>query len=86
MRHKQIYEGDVIKPQMADEGGYLMECCHCGLVHRLDFTLNSNVGPVDPREIRLELRVHLDEAKTKAARAHLPNGKKLGRLIAGTSK
>jgi hypothetical protein len=76
--------GDLIKPRMADEGSYFMTCCDCSLVHRLDFTLNSNV-PVDPREIRLELRVYRDDQKTKAARAQMPNGKKLGRLIEGKS-
>jgi hypothetical protein len=72
MRHKQVYKGDVIKPRMADEGGYIMECCDCSLVHRLDFSLNSNIGPVDPREIRLELRVYRDNEKTAEARAARP--------------
>jgi hypothetical protein len=61
-------DDELIRPRMASEGGYFMQCCSCGLVHRLDFSLNSNVGPADPREYRLELRVYRDEEKTLAAR------------------
>ncbi len=69
---KQIICGDLIKPKMAGQGGYLMECCDCGLVHRLDFTLNLNDEEIDPDKVRLELRVYRDEEKTAQARAAAP--------------
>jgi hypothetical protein len=66
---KPIKDGDLIRPSMAKDGAYFMECCDCGLVHRLDFS-NLTQGDVeaDPREVELVLRVYRDEQKTVAAR------------------
>jgi hypothetical protein len=36
MPYKQAYEGEVIFPARR---GYKMQCCDCGLVHRMDFGL-----------------------------------------------
>lgn len=33
-RYRQQYDGDWVRPVMK---GYLMKCCDCGLVHRLNF-------------------------------------------------
>jgi hypothetical protein len=55
-----IRDGQLIRPRMAMEGGYHMECCDCGLVHRLDFSITPENG--------LELRVYCDEEKTFNAR------------------
>jgi hypothetical protein len=63
-----IRGGDLIIPRMADEGSYYMTCCDCNLVHRLDFSLNWNVPPLGPDEVRIELRVYRDEEKTLVAR------------------
>jgi hypothetical protein len=61
---RPIGDGSVIKPRTADQRGYTMECCSCGLRHRLDFSLNVNGNEVDPRKVRLELRVYrIDQPK-----------------------
>jgi hypothetical protein len=44
-----VRDGEVIHPRMADHGGYQMECCGCGIVHRLDFSIGDR---------GLELRVY----------------------------
>lgn len=36
MKYKQAKDGELIKPVRK---GYMMACCDCGLVHRLDFFL-----------------------------------------------
>lgn len=36
MRYKQVYSGEWVQPTRK---GYLMKCCDCGLVHRMDFRL-----------------------------------------------
>jgi hypothetical protein len=54
-----IRDGQLIRPRMGADGGYHMECCDCGLVHRLDFSITEN---------GLELRVFRDEKKTFNAR------------------
>ena len=58
---KQIHAGDLIRPKMQDQGGYKMQCCDCGLVHRLDFTITEDDG--------LHLRVYRLDAETQKARA-----------------
>jgi len=35
-KYKQVTDGEWVKPQMRD---YKMECCDCGLKHRLDFLI-----------------------------------------------
>lgn len=66
MSDEPIKNGDVILPPT--DAPYFMTCCDCGLVHALHFSINSNVGPVDPAEHRIELRVYRDEDKTVRAR------------------
>jgi hypothetical protein len=56
---KQIEQGALILPRMAADGGYLFECCDCGLTHRLDFAISEN---------GLEMRVWGDQAATDTAR------------------
>jgi hypothetical protein len=46
--HKGV-AGELVLPRMADAGGYYFQCCDCGLVHRLDFTITEEHG--------LEIRV-----------------------------
>jgi hypothetical protein len=58
---KQTEQGALILPRMAADGGYLFQCCDCGLVHRLDFTMTEANG--------LEMRVYGDVAATAKARA-----------------
>jgi hypothetical protein len=60
MIEASIGDGQLIRPRMGEDGGYHMECCDCGLVHRLDFSITPENG--------LELRVHCDEEKTFNAR------------------
>lgn len=36
MRYRQVYSGEWVHPVRK---GYLMKCCDCGLVHRIDFKL-----------------------------------------------
>jgi hypothetical protein len=67
---KPIEDGALILPPT--DAPYHMECCDCGLVHALHFSINSNVGPVDPAEHRIELRVYRDEARTAEARSKKP--------------
>jgi hypothetical protein len=54
-----IRDGQLIRPRMATDGGYYAECCDCGLVHRLDFSITEN---------GLKLYVYRDEGKTFIAR------------------
>ena len=72
MKEAPIRDGQLIRPRMANAGGYHMECCDCGLVHRLDFS-NLMQGDVeaDPRKVELVLRVFRDEEKTRTARARI---------------
>jgi hypothetical protein len=65
-----IRDGQLIRPRMANDGGYFMECCDCGLVHKISFR-NLMQGDVeaDPREVELVLRVYRDEEKTLIARS-----------------
>jgi hypothetical protein len=55
-----VRDGQLIRPRMAMEGAYHTECCDCGLVHKLDFSITPENG--------LELRVYRDEEKTFNAR------------------
>jgi hypothetical protein len=50
MTEAPIRDGQLIRPRMGTDGGYHMECCDCGLVHRLDFSITPENG--------LELRVY----------------------------
>jgi len=34
MKYRKQYDGDWIRPRMK---GYLVKCCDCGLVHRINF-------------------------------------------------
>jgi hypothetical protein len=61
---KQVKDGGLIRRKMAEDGGYLMACCDCGLMHRLDFTITTDDG--------LHLRVYRDEAETAKERAANP--------------
>jgi hypothetical protein len=55
-----IRDGELIRPRMGADGGYHTECCDCGLVHKLDFSITPENG--------LELRVYRDQEKTFNAR------------------
>jgi Zn-finger protein len=39
MKFEQVEAGEWVQPKRK---GYLMKCCDCGLVHRLDFRLVKN--------------------------------------------
>ena len=43
--------------------GYLMECCDCGLVHRVDFAVRGRIRR------QVQMRVFRDEEATEAKRA-----------------
>jgi len=60
MRYQQQHDGDTIRPVMR---GYRMLCCHCGLVHRLDFFV-VHWG----RGHKVEFKVWRDNRATAAAR------------------
>lgn len=34
MRYRQVQDGEWVKPRMRK---YYMQCCDCGLVHKIDF-------------------------------------------------
>jgi hypothetical protein len=38
---RKIKEGEWVRPVMT---GYLMECCRCGLVHKMDFRVSADGG------------------------------------------
>jgi Zn-finger protein len=36
MKFEQVYDGEWVQPKRR---GYMMQCCDCGLVHKLNFRL-----------------------------------------------
>lgn len=60
MRYKRVVAGEWVNPI---KKGYKMMCCHCGLVHRLEF---DHVKWGRGRKIRF--RAWRDERATAAAR------------------
>ena len=53
-------QGALIRPAMADVGGFFFQCCDCALVHRIDFDITPKNG--------LEMRVYGDVEETRKAR------------------
>jgi hypothetical protein len=54
--YKHLTEGEWERPL---HRGYRLACCHCGLVHKVDFRIVN-------REV--QFRVHIDERATAAMR------------------
>lgn len=67
-KRKQVYDGEWIAPVRKN---YEMECCDCGLVHRLDFRLIPwrNGGK------RIIFRAFRDKRKTAATRRKKKDGR-----------
>ena len=64
MRYHQIYDGDVVIPQMV---GYRMQCCDCGLVHRITFAVVK-----DGRRRRVAFSATRDNRATAQVRRRRP--------------
>ena len=60
LRREKPPLGSLIKPRMGADGGYFLECCDCGLTHRLDFSITP--------ENALEMRVYAAPDETAQAR------------------
>lgn len=56
---KKQKSGEWVQPVMR---GYLMGCCDCGLVHRLDFRI------VGSRKLKVQFRAYRHIGRTKALR------------------
>ena len=41
MPTKDVSPGEWVRPKMT---GYLMECCKCGAVHKMDFLVDPKTG------------------------------------------
>lgn len=69
-RYPHIQNGQTIEPRMAEDGGYRIACCSCGLVHRFDFRVVTRNG-----RRRVQFTVWLDARATGQIRRKL---KRLG--------
>jgi hypothetical protein len=47
---RQVHDGEWVRPVMT---GYIMECCGCGLQHRMDFRVTPERG-LEMRGFRIE--------------------------------
>ena len=50
-RYAQVYDGEWVQPRRK---GYLMQCCDCGLAHRMNFRLKG--GKIQFQAFRLRKR------------------------------
>lgn len=70
MRFDEPSAGEWVQPV---QRGYLLACCDCGLVHRMDFRVTKNRRRGKPVAIlgnaRAWFRVYRDEAATAELRA-----------------
>jgi hypothetical protein len=62
MRYPQIHDGETVYPARR---GYKMQCCDCGLVHRIDFWLEPH-GTKGRKKIAL--KAYRDDRATAAVR------------------
>lgn len=64
-RYNEPEEGEWVQPIPE---GYKLQCCDCGLVHRLDFRVSAyGIAGVGP-EYRVQFRVFRDNRATAAVR------------------
>jgi hypothetical protein len=59
-KFKKIKDGQLVRPKM---DGYLIGCCDCGLVHRIDFEI-TRMGI-------LKFRAYRDDNSTKKLRKRM---------------
>lgn len=50
MKIRDVKDGEWVRPVMS---GYVMECCRCGLKHRMDFRITKERG-LEMRGVRIE--------------------------------
>jgi hypothetical protein len=50
MKARDVKDNEWIKPAMT---GYIMECCGCGMMHRMDFRVESDGINIELRGARL---------------------------------
>lgn len=72
MASSQVKDGEWIRPR---KRGYLMQCCDCALVHRLNFqivedhpTRKALCYRVRNRTLHVEFQAFRDETRTRARR------------------
>jgi hypothetical protein len=76
MSYRKQHDGDRVMPEMT---GYKMECCDCGLVHRIDFEVRlviaekpnnifTTVKPRNANKLRVILTPYRDNRATAAKR------------------
>ena len=69
MTYRQLYDGDSVS---IEKGGHWnLQCCDCGLVHRLDFKVSSEATVVE---------VHQENRRTAAVRRGRDCKKKIKEL------
>ena len=54
--YEDVEAGEWVQPSRT---GYLMQCCDCGLIHKLDFRIKNG---------RIQFRCDRDERRTAAVR------------------
>lgn len=68
MKYPQVYEGEWVRPI---KKGYKMQCCDCGLVHKVDFKISGR---------HVLLRAFRDERATAAVRRGKQSKAKIKKL------
>jgi hypothetical protein len=63
-KYPTVYEGDWVRPYMR---GYRIECCDCGLIHRLDFRVRKGDRAAG-ENLSVELRAFRDNRATAQIR------------------
>lgn len=63
--YQQIHEGEWIEPTRK---GFVNQCCHCGLVHIIDFAVvdRRTKAPIPNATVQFKLKI--DNRKTAASR------------------
>lgn len=60
-KYQQIYEGEPMEVPKT----WIIGCCDCGLVHRLEFTY---ITPKGKKRKKLMVTVYVDKGRTKTKR------------------
>jgi len=50
MKARDVKDGEWVRPKMT---GYIFECCGCGMMHRMDFRVQSDGVNIEMRGARL---------------------------------
>jgi hypothetical protein len=70
--YRQTIEGEWIRPALK---GHLNQCCGCGLVHVLDFSVVDRITQDPIPNASVHLRTRIDRRETAAARRKLRSKK-----------